>query len=77
MCEFVNYKSKREGLSLCVYVCDRVCVCVCVCLCPNLFLQVRLSEGEQELLDVLGAQAVDAARVDGPAQELVHLVLWV
>lgn len=44
---------------------------------PNLSLQVRLSEGEQELLDVFGAQTVDAARVDGPAQELIHLVLWV
>lgn len=44
---------------------------------PNLFLQVRLPEGQQEPLDVLGAQAVDAARVDGPPQELVHLVLWV
>lgn len=43
----------------------------------NLFLQVRLPEGQQEPLDVLGAQAVDAARVDGPAQELVHLVLRV
>lgn len=54
-----------------------MCHYVCVCVRPNLFLQVRLSEGEQELLDVFGAQAVDAARVDGTAQELVHLVLWV
>lgn len=51
--------------------------CVCGRLRPNLSLQVRLSEGEQELLDVFGAQTVDAARVDGPAQELIHLVLWV
>lgn len=43
----------------------------------NLFLQVRLPEGQQEPLDVLGAQAVDAACVDGSPQELVHLVLWV
>lgn len=43
----------------------------------HLFLQVRLPEGEQEPLDVLRAQTVDAARVDGPAQELVHFVLWV
>lgn len=48
-----------------------------VCVCINLFLQVRLSEGEQELLHVFGSQTVDAARVDGPAQELVHLVLRV
>lgn len=53
-------------------LCVRVCVCV-----SNLFLQVRLSEGEQEFLDVFRAQAVDAARVDGPAQKLIHLVLWV
>lgn len=44
---------------------------------PDLSLQVGLSEGEQELLDVLRAQTVDAASVDGPAQELVHLVLRV
>lgn len=43
----------------------------------NLFLQVWLPEGQQEPLDVLGAQSVDAACVDGSAQELVHLVLWV
>lgn len=43
----------------------------------HLFLQVRLPEGEQEPLDVLRAQTVDAACVDGPAQELVHFVLWV
>lgn len=43
----------------------------------NLFLQVWLPEGQQEPLDVLGAQAVDAACVDGSPQELVHLVLWV
>lgn len=50
---------------------------VSLCVLPDLFLQVRLSEGEQELLDVFGAQAVDAACVDGPTQELVHLVLGV
>lgn len=43
----------------------------------NLFLQVWLPEGQQEPLDVLGAQAVNAACVDGSPQELVHLVLWV
>lgn len=43
----------------------------------DLFLQVRLPEGQQEPLDVLRAQAVDAARVDGSPQELVHLVLGV
>lgn len=45
--------------------------------CLNLFLQVRLPEGEQELLDVFRTQTVDAARVDGPAQKLVHLILRV
>ena len=74
-----SFLHREDCLSWPITCCNisSVCVCVCVCLCPNLFLQVRLSEGEQELLDVLGAQAVDAARVDGPAQELVHLVLWV
>lgn len=43
----------------------------------DLFLQVWLPEGQQEPLDVLGAQAVDAACVDGSAQELIHFVLWV
>lgn len=43
----------------------------------NLFFQVWLPKGQQEPLDVLGAQAVDAACIDGSAQELVHLVLWV
>lgn len=52
------------------FVCPRVCA-------SNLFLQVRLSKGEQEFLDVFRAQTVDAARVDGPAQKLIHLVLWV
>lgn len=49
----------------------------CVCVRPNLFFQVGFSEGEQELFDVFRAQAVDAARVDGPAQEVVHLLLWI
>lgn len=44
---------------------------------PHLFLQIGRLEGEQELLDVVLAELVDAARVDGPAQELVHLVLGV
>lgn len=52
-------------------------MCVRVLPLPDLSLQVGLSEGEQELLDVLRAQTVDAASVDGPAQELVHLVLRV
>lgn len=40
-------------------------------------LQLRRLEGEQEALDVILAQLVDAARIDGAAQELVHLVLRV
>lgn len=52
-------------------------MCMCVCCRPNLSLQVGLPEGEQELLHMFRAQAVDAACVDGPAQELVHLVLGV
>ena len=41
----------------------------------HLFLQNGGLEGEQELLDVVLPQLVDAAGVDGAAQELVHLVL--
>ena len=44
---------------------------------PHLPLQFRALEGEQEAPDVVLAQLVDAARVDGAAQELVHLVLGV
>jgi len=44
---------------------------------PHLLLQLRRLEGEQELLDVVLAELIDAAGVDGPAQELVHLVLGV
>ena len=44
---------------------------------PHLPLQFGALEGEQEAPDVVLAQLVDAARVDGAAQELVHLVLGV
>lgn len=44
---------------------------------PHLLLQLGGLEGEQELLDVVLAELVDAAGIDGPAQELVHLVLGV
>lgn len=43
----------------------------------NLLLQLRGLEGEQELLDVVLAELVNAARVNGAAQELIHLVLGV
>lgn len=43
----------------------------------DLFLQLGRLEGEQELLDVVPPQLVDAASVDGSSQELVHLVLRV
>lgn len=45
--------------------------------CPHLLLQLWCLEGEQELLDMVLAELVDAAGVDGPAQELVHLILGV
>lgn len=44
---------------------------------PHLLLQVGRLEGEQELLDVVLAELVDAAGVNGPAQELIHLILGV
>lgn len=44
---------------------------------PHLLLQLGRLEGEQELLDVVLAELVDAAGVDGPAQELIHLILGV
>ena len=43
----------------------------------DLFFQNGGLEGEQELLDMVLPQLVDAAGVDGAAQELVHLVLRV
>lgn len=43
----------------------------------NLFLKVSGLKSEQELLDVIFPQLVDAARVDGPSEKLVHLILWV
>lgn len=45
--------------------------------CPHLLLQLRCLEGEQELLDMVLAELVDAAGIDGPAQELIHLILRV
>lgn len=43
----------------------------------NLFLQAGRLEGEQELLDVVFSQLVDAPSVDGSPQKLVHLILGV
>lgn len=43
----------------------------------NLFLQAGRLEGEQELLNVVFSQLVDAPSVDGSPQKLVHLVLGV
>lgn len=42
-----------------------------------LLLQIRLTEGQQEFLDVFRAQTVNAASVNGTAQKLVHFVLRV
>lgn len=44
---------------------------------PHLLLQLRCLEGEQELLDVILTELVDAAGINGPAQELIHLILRV
>lgn len=43
----------------------------------NLFLQAGRLEGEQELLNVVFSQLVDAPSVDGSPQKLVHLILGV
>lgn len=43
----------------------------------NLFLQDGCLKPEQELFDVVLAQLIDAARIDGTSQKLVHLILWV
>ena len=43
----------------------------------NLLLQGGRLEREEELLHVVFPQLVDAAGVDGPAQELIYLLLWV
>lgn len=43
----------------------------------NLFLQAGRLESEQELLNVVFSQPVDAPSVDGSPQKLVHLILGV
>ena len=44
---------------------------------PHLPLQLGALEGEQEAPHVVLPQLIDAARVDGAAQELIHLILGV
>lgn len=41
----------------------------------NLFLKAGGLKGEQELLDVILPQLINAARIDGTAKELVYLIL--
>lgn len=43
----------------------------------NLFLEVGGLKGEEELLDVVLPQLVDAACIDGTSKKLIHLVLGV
>lgn len=43
----------------------------------NLFLQAGRLESEQELLNVVFSQLVDAPSVDGSPQKLIHLILGV
>lgn len=44
---------------------------------PDLFLQAGGLEGEQELLDVVFPQLVNAASVNGSTKKFIHLVLRV
>lgn len=44
---------------------------------PNLLFKILPLEGEQEPAHMVLAQLIDAAGIDGSAQELVHLILRV